>query len=132
MSQPTTLPVKVLKGKALDWAMATAECLKSETWRAKAITVLHPNAPRFVAFSPSSDWSHGGPIIEREKIDVFSSGAIWDASTADRGNNAIQSGQTPLIAAMRCLVESKLGAEIEIPTELESFVEPNNKKGPTP
>jgi hypothetical protein len=29
-----------------------------------------------------------------------------------------QSGETPLIAAMRCYVASKLGAEVQIPEEL--------------
>ena len=43
----------------------------------------------------STDWAQGGAIIERERI------------------------PTPLIAALRCYVASKLGDEVEIPKELE-------------
>jgi hypothetical protein len=80
----------------------------------------------------STEWDKAGPIIEREKIDVFSCGDIWDASTDDRGNNAIQSGPTPLIAAMRCFVEYKLGPEVTIPMELAQDPVPTTKKGMTP
>jgi hypothetical protein len=66
-------------------------------------------------YSPSTDWAQGGPIIEWEMIDLKclptkQGGVIWRTVCAD--------GPTPLIAAMRCYVASKLGDEIEIPTEL--------------
>lgn len=69
-------------------------------------------------FSPSTNWSQGGPIIEREKIDVFSTsnGNLWCAQSDVRVFNGY--GPTPLIAAMRCYVASKLGDEVEIPEEL--------------
>jgi len=35
------------------------------------------------------------------------------------GTQAKQSGPTPLIAAMRCYVASKLGDEIKLPEELK-------------
>ena len=74
-------------------------------------------------FEPSTDWSQGGPIIEREKIelryhDVIVAG-IWyrDGIGSDEcSHKAI--GPTPLIAAMRCLCASKLGDEVEVPDEL--------------
>jgi hypothetical protein len=40
----------------------------------------------------------------------------WAASV-DKGRNEFR-GRTPLIAAMRCYVASKLGDEVEIPEEL--------------
>ena len=66
-------------------------------------------------------WSQGGPIIEREKISTNSdyNGAYppgWVAETYSGGIQ--QAGPTPLIAAMRCFVVSKLGDEVEIPEEL--------------
>jgi hypothetical protein len=73
-------------------------------------------------FSPSTSWAHGGPIIEREWINVakHESGAYWQAASErwmlDDGHPS--EGPTPLIAAMRCFVASKLGDDIEIPEEL--------------
>ena len=65
----------------------------------------------------SSLWSCGGPIIEREKIDVWNhAGKEWAASV-DKGRTEYR-GPTPLIAAMRCFVASRLGDEAEIPEEL--------------
>jgi len=99
-----------LTGAALDWAVAKCEgvisgneCLDRIDWLTEY----------------STDWAQGGPIIEREKLDLFCSGNVWDASTGDRGNNFIQSGPTPLIATMRCYVASKLGDYVEIPKELQ-------------
>lgn len=79
-------------------------------------------------YFPSNDWSQGGPIIEREGIDVNRvTDSLWSASLwinnsgmaknpAQRfRHNIYMDGPTPLVAAMRCLVSSKLGAEVEIP-----------------
>ena len=60
-----------LTGKALDWAVAQAEGLKSLIHYPKAVAVLSPGIPRFVPFMPSTDWQHGGPIIERENITII-------------------------------------------------------------
>lgn len=71
----------------------------------------------------STDWSQGGPIIERERIRLD---CAWsDEWTAQHPYNAKidvytgwTKGPTALIAAMRCYVTSKLGDEVEIPEEL--------------
>lgn len=66
---------------------------------------------------PSTDWSQGGPIIERESISVCpASDAPWMACDSQGKNR--HTGPTPLIAAMRCFVASKLGNEVDIPDEL--------------
>jgi hypothetical protein len=36
----------------------------------------------------------------------------------DKDGDHVQTGPTPLIAAMRCYVASKLGGDVEIPNEL--------------
>ena len=65
-------------------------------------------------FQPSTDWSEGGPIIEREKIMLANGygytdiGFIWLAHI----DNHQQRGVTPLIAAMRCYVASVFGEEV--------------------
>ena len=109
-----TIKVSELTGAALDWAVAKAEGRN---------VVYHDgsvNWPYLVGYSPSTDWAQGGPIIAREMLDVFcyGNGSVWDASTGDRHPNEIRSGLTPLIAAMRCYVASKLGDSVEIPEEL--------------
>lgn len=75
-------------------------------------------------FSPSTHWSQGGLIIERERIGVTTDVSddlvrFWRAKAEDTGiAGRPQIGPTPLIAAMRCYVASKLGEEVNIPEEL--------------
>ena len=64
----------------------------------------------------SSDWAQGGPILEREDINIYRMTANWSAAYNPSG--ATQNGPTPLIAVMRCYVSSCLGSEIEVPEEL--------------
>lgn len=96
-----------LIGMQLDWAVAVA---------------AQGNPYQTDIFAPSSDWMFGGPIIERERIALVNSGGEWDAYvrggyTHDEGvtGAAESSGPTPLIAAMRAYVASKLGDEVEVP-----------------
>ena len=84
------------------------------------------------SFTPDITWAHGGPIIERELYELLrcqqgSTGqsglpgpVYWEASKGfdDDPDYVIQTGDTPLIAAMRCYVASKLGDEVEVPDEL--------------
>jgi hypothetical protein len=64
---------------------------------------------------PSTNWAQGGPIIERENIGMLPSG---NAYYERDGGTYFSYGPTPLIAAMRCYVASKLGTEIDVPKEL--------------
>ena len=69
------------------------------------------------------DWGFCGPIIERERIQITPDVGCWNAHYHDNlfeedGSDCFQIGKTPLIAAMRCYVASKLGDEIELPEEL--------------
>lgn len=68
----------------------------------------------------STDWAFGGPIIEREKIRLDTSWNQEDGQWSARIDSVggWWQGDTPLIAAMRCYVTSKLGDEVEIPKEL--------------
>jgi hypothetical protein len=70
----------------------------------------------------STCWNKGGPIIEREKIGIAYARGCWSAhpDRADYPNcdTPYFFGQTPLIAAMRCFVASKLGDTVEIPDKL--------------
>lgn len=101
-----------LQGAALDWAVAKCEG-NGGVWYE---TDKDP-----IPFTPSTDWAHGGPIIEREKMQLWI-GLRWNASMESSSINPaeFESGPTPLIAAMRCYVASKFGEEIDIPKELEA------------
>ena len=80
-----------------------------------------PGARHWVELSSldySTDWAKGGPIIEREGIDLKRiTDALWDAHM--NNVNFYEDGPTPLVAAMRCYVASKMGDEVEIPEELQ-------------
>jgi hypothetical protein len=75
-------------------------------------------------YRPSTNWALGGPIIEREKIATNYSmkRECWFAENFIE--TEIGSGATPLIAAMRCYVASKLGDEVQIPEELSAHATP--------
>ena len=101
-----------LIGLALNWAVT-----KCETGQP-----LDRNSSFFVAFKYTTDWAQGGPIIEREEISVNWAGLAWTADLSDSVGGYIEhteSGPTPLIAAMRCYVASKLGDKVEIPENLK-------------
>ena len=69
----------------------------------------------------ATDWAEGGPIIEREQISLGHQPSAPDGSKwySTNRQGAFGISNTPLIAAMRCYVASKLGDEIEIPEELK-------------
>lgn len=111
---------------ALDWAVAKAKG-ETVTWEGKGThAFLTTSEIRFLAdwdtaqeYSPSTDWAMGGPIIEREWIDLHCvNDSLWEAECPATGGLAMQNGPTPLVAAMRCYVAAELGEEIEIPEQL--------------
>jgi hypothetical protein len=107
-----------LTGSALDWAVAKCE---GEDY--SPVTTYSGIGAEFPPTNYSTDWSQGGPIIEREGIDiaVSESGEEWNAQYRFKKirDDEYWSGPTPLIAAMRCYVASKLGDEVEIPEGLK-------------
>ena len=98
-----------LTGPALDWAAAQVAGSG-----AKLLFCLGHR------FQPSTDWAQGGPIIERERIAVKANGYGWWFARVggDFGQGEWVRGDTPLIAAMRGYVASKLGDEIDVPDKL--------------
>ncbi len=122
-----------LIGQALDWAVSMTLGHRPEKdfhshgmtwngwWETAAYIDTKPNEYRRIP-KYSTDWSQGGPIIERERISVVDVDG-YDFWKADKLNKeaipVISYGPTPLIAAMRAFVTNKFGAEIEIPEELK-------------
>jgi hypothetical protein len=112
------IQTKELTGAALDWAVA--QCEEDRL----GVSYLTPRAKAGLD-SPSTDWAQGGPIIERERISVDTAPLHdgWIAVTsvgcyALPNGRHYADGSTPLIAAMRCYVASKLGDEVDVPHEL--------------
>lgn len=112
-----------LTDRALDWAVA-------KCWYGDDYDLSIPLFDDGLIFAPSTNWAHGGPIIERECLEIrFSENqwvAIWWADNSGMAKNPTQrfqqnrqqTGQTPLIAAMRAYVASKMGEYVNIPEEL--------------
>lgn len=104
-----------LTGAALDWAVA--KCEHPEWWEmfVDMDTIHGLRMDDGNDYTPSTNWEQGGPIIERERIATWGDGNLyWEAECGW----AWGKGPTPLVAAMRCYVASKLGDEIELPEEL--------------
>lgn len=114
-----------LSGEALDWLVAKCEGKSGDCQYEGGNLWYGRQTSGFIVYRPSTDWSKGGPIIERERIEVtppvsrHDADQDWMASDIDAsGIGHLMTGPTPLIAAMRCYVASKLGDEVEIPEEL--------------
>ena len=106
-----------LTGAALDWAVAKCEGIE---FRKDDVRFRGAYAKHY-----STDWSQGGVIIEREGMGVWWAthyvdegveyGNHWYAE--DKNGDEVRIGPTPLVAAMRCYVASKLGDKVDIPKE---------------
>lgn len=129
-----------LSGVALDWAVAKCENKNFEL--VESFLDYYDEGGMHYA----DDWAMAGPIIEREGItivrcsgDLGEPRTYWSATSEMQAwhwgygpfhepdeDKSIQiyasqtiKGPTPLIAAMRCYVASKLGDDVDIPRELQ-------------
>jgi hypothetical protein len=136
----TTVSTEELDGAALDWAVATAQGRKEikiyapmrETDKGWIEVRFNPEPRASTArFDPSSDWSYGGPIIEREKINPewMPKSGVWMANSEKQRNPT--EGETPLIAAMRCFVLQTLGPQVDVPDSLAKRYAKPASKGPS-
>jgi hypothetical protein len=117
------MKIKVSKAtnRQLDWLVATAQgwlAFDRCWWTTKKNSEKNVRQTT-LNYAPTVSWAQGGQIIEREKI-----GTVPDRKDTWRANNPFactpntQYGPTPMVAAMRCYVASKLGDEVEVPDEL--------------
>jgi len=131
--------VSELEGALLDAAVAKAEGWTRDQedpdgwWSPDgkmACSITERGIASGYGFHPAHFWSDGGPIIERERIATYSALDRWSAVLPDEDAGAYLgncdyidvncmdygfTGPTPLIAAMRAFVASKLGEEVELP-----------------
>lgn len=128
-----------LVGAGLDWAVAQVEKVE--------VLVIRRGKPAFemefdpeasadefclkeykcwLNYSPSTDWSHGGPLIAKHRIDLtFDRDGLVFAYLCDQDGLELPSsnkweafGETHLIAACRAIVASVLGETVSVPKEL--------------
>ena len=99
--------ISELEGKALDWAVAKCEGSSS-----------YPSVAAQARMKYSTKWALAGPIIEREWVELAASSDQWGATMHLEAGSIRYLGRTPLIAAMRCYVASKLGNTVDIPDSL--------------
>ena len=120
-----------LTGAALDWAVAKADeerdvlfCQRQYGRLIVRIAGDHETRDIEWPYTPSTNWAQGGPIIEREVIVLtHPKHDCWTATAQDSTDLDVplyqEDGPTPLIAAMRCYVSSKLGDDVDVPEELK-------------
>lgn len=138
------IKTKDLIGPALDWAVAKCEVaargVHHDYLEIETFLLNHRGGD----FCYSTDWSQGGPIIDRGRIFIrptFTEGGYRTARSVDAVEARIELpngatvydplkvvyeyGPTPLIAAMRCYCCATLGDEVDIPQELQPCQQPN-------
>jgi hypothetical protein len=113
------IKTKDLTGEALNWAVGVADGVEvklENLLSADGFRVVTAHGWTANGYDPSDSWSLAGPIIEREGMQIQTFMDKWLASIPRPFVQ--QDGPTPLIAAMRCYVASKLGGTVDIPEEL--------------
>lgn len=118
-----------LCGTALDWAVAKCDGKDADCELHGGTVWYGRGTSGFIQYRPSTNWAQGGPIIEWEGIEVLcnvspaqakafkDANPDWFACLKQKRSDHFH-GPTPLIAAMRCYVASKLGDEVDVPEEL--------------
>lgn len=120
---------KELIDATLDFAVALARDESVRVERGRVRFALSQFTNDYDLYSPSTDWAQGGPIIDREIGNLWKHNKldpnepdVWTAAAYRKAPDGTmlyyEDGPTPLIAAMRCLVASKLGDEVDVPEEL--------------
>lgn len=119
------MKVSELNGTALDWAVALVE--KELAPLGGQVHVVNGELRVYEdtsdePWSPSTNWAQGGPLIEWRMVTVGPTNYEgYEAYPYPKESSQPYWGNTPLEAAMRCVVASNLGddTEVEIPEHLK-------------
>lgn len=122
-----------LIGPTLDWAVAKAAEYEPSVYRADGLDgsvsydiglpTMSVKKP-YTRWSPSTDWSQGGHLLERlGDVEIMQRAAddflIFEREGLDTGSAEWrQEGPTLLIAICRSLVAKELGDVVQVPAEL--------------
>lgn len=127
-----------LEGAALDWAVAVSVKAEPVLPRHNGIFGFYVNScpPCMLSavpadgsrFRPSIDWSQGGPLISKYRVEFYDQQDKYTAIIAKEDDarcfecgcviEPCISGKTHLIAAMRAIVAAEIGETVDIPKEL--------------
>lgn len=122
-----------LKEKALDWAVAIANNMKpiihkiqcgspGTPFKYKGYVAIPCSNGDCWTYEPTLKHELSGRIMDANFISTVWAPGLeeheWRAETPTDMNDQSETGPTRVIAALRCFVASKLGAEVEIPDEL--------------
>ncbi|WP_238738851.1 phage protein NinX family protein [Pseudomonas putida] len=120
--------VSNLIGAPLDWAVAKVESVET-SWRyGRELVQVHDRGGIKVIesirsiYSPSADWSQGGPLVDKHHGGLHYEAHLADANfrySSGPGRSGFWCyGPTALIAFCRGLVKAKLGDTVQVPKEL--------------
>ena len=134
MSEFIEMKTAELHGSALDWAVAKAtQAEELKVTGSGRISCVYEIAPMEGCwtndYQPSTEWSEGGPLIEKYHIQTSyngrgfktDSGEYWCAyvcNAAGVEQRPSGSGGTPLVAACRAIVATKFPNTVSVPAEL--------------
>lgn len=136
MSEFVEVNTAEITGPALDWCVCMIDAGARYHDDYGRATLVIPGAaammdglkrPRYAAAVPdySSDWAHGGPLLD--KYDIALNGGLADGerviyatlrAVSDNSPFATAAGPTRLIAVCRSIVAAKLGDVVQVPAEL--------------
>lgn len=103
------MKVTELEGPLLDYWVARAE--GKDAMLDESFVMIRPS---YWVFNPSRAWALGGPILQREEIQLrVGMTGKWYALGYKYDRDEEIEGRTPLEAAMRCFVASRFGNEVE-------------------
>nr|CAC9202484.1 Uncharacterised protein [Pseudomonas putida] len=120
--------VSNLIGAPLDWAVAKVESIET-SWRyGRELVQVHDRGGIKLIesirsiYSPSTEWSQGGPLIDKHNGGLHYEAHLADANfrySSGPGRTGFWCyGPTALIAFCRGLVKAKLGDTVQVPKEL--------------
>lgn len=111
-----------LIGPALDWAVAKSTGAEELSVGMDGVSCIY-ETPRGGCwtniYSPSTDWSQGGPLIDKCRIGIEQEDQDFHVyAYAPGAGLAGCFGDTALIAACRTIVAAKLGDVVQVPAGL--------------
>lgn len=111
--------VSNLVGAALDWAVAKADPKICPVIIGGK--VFHDTDWEHIPYSPSTNWSQGGPLVDKHSGSTQHSPGLAEEdcySGGPAGARVWLYGPTALVAFCRGLVHYKLGDTVQVPKEL--------------
>jgi hypothetical protein len=109
------MKVSELRGAQLDYWAGQANDDAREYVLSEGICFVRTGTITAEPYSPSTDWSQGGPIQEKREISVYyeDSRNYWRAFGGLGKFYVEVIGSTPLIAIMRCVVALVYGETVD-------------------